>query len=101
VPQWNIEHGMCRSIECDSASFADEIRARLESCNIRCHSDQNRVIIAEPNDWVEIIAASEPFIGTCLISSNQGLTATAETPDNSGRPRRRVLTPEQRKTLGF
>lgn len=102
MPQWNIDtQRMYTSIDCNSANSVDEIRTHLESCNIRCHSDQNRVIIEQPNNWLEIVDASEPFIGACLTSSNQRLTATDETLHNSERGRRRVVRREEREKYGL
>ena len=66
----DINNDSCIRIDCDIADSAHSIRNHLAANGIQCNVQGTTVIFAGSPKFMEVIRASEPFVGTRLISEN-------------------------------
>jgi len=69
---WNrdIHTNACTGIDCDTSVSAAEIQRHLQEHGIACSAQGTNVVFSEPTPFMEVIRASEPFVGIRLISEH-------------------------------
>ena len=69
---WNqdVHTNVCTSIDCDTSASAAKIQRHLQENDIACSAQGTTVVFNEQTPFMEVIRASEPFVGIRLISEN-------------------------------
>lgn len=69
---WNrdVHTNACTSIDCDTSTSATEIQRHLQERGIACSAQGTTVVFKEQTPFMEVLRASEPFVGIRLISEN-------------------------------